>query len=159
MTKRYWIVSEVPSVAARRLCPSRRAVGALPDDPYDLAEEHLVYPCVVHTEAECAAVVESVARNVPAVVRFGTLPPPMRQRLIDDLDRVATPSAAGAAVTDDQAILLEALAAGATLAQAAAEAGVGVRTANRRLADARRALDASTNIEAVRRWRLRHASG
>lgn len=153
MTRRYWIVSEVPSVAARRLCPSRRSVKALPDDPYDLAEEHLVYPCVVHTEEQCAVVVESVARNVPAVVRFGSLPSSMRQRLIDDLDRVATPSAAGAAITDDQAILLRALATGATLAQAAAEAGLSVRTANRRLADARRALDASTNIEAAARFR------
>ena len=152
MTERYWIVTEVPTVAARRLCPSRQPVDALPDDPYDLTDRHLVFPCVVDSEAACAAAIESVARGVAAVIRIGSLTPSMRHRLVDDLDRVATPSAHATAVTDDQAVLLQALASGATLAQAAASAGISVRTANRRLADARRALDASSNIEAATRF-------
>lgn len=152
MTEGYWIVTEAPSVAARRLCPSLRPVDALPDEPYDLTGQGLVFPCVVESEAACAAVVESVARGVPAVVRIGSLDAPMRHRLIDDLDRVAAPTERRAAITDDQAVLLRALATGATLAQAAAAAGIGVRTANRRLVDARRALDASSNIEAATRF-------
>lgn len=152
MQQPYWIVTEVPVVAARRLCPSRRVVTDLPDDPYDLTDQHLVLPCDVDDEDSCAVVVDAVARGVPAVIRMGWISPVMREQLLDDLDRVATTEARHTVITDDQARLLRSLANGATLADAAADAGISVRTANRRLAEARRALDASTNIEAAARF-------
>jgi hypothetical protein len=89
--------------------------------------------------------------------------------VLEDLDRLggtvwaASSSRAGpptdppayapaADVDGTTASLLDALARGRFVAQAAREAHVSLRTAHRRLRDARQALGAATTVEAVTRW-------
>ena len=70
----------------------------------------------------------------------------------------ALPKPAGLPITAEQHLLLEHLAAGATLDEAAAHANLSRRTATRRLADVRAALGVGTNVEAVAAVRC-HARG
>jgi len=76
-------------------------------------------------------------------------------RLVDDLRRLGpvshvTADAAGpAAVAPERRRLIQLLADGWTLGEAAAELGLSRRTADRRLDDARRALGTETTAEAV----------
>ncbi len=51
--------------------------------------------------------------------------------------------------------LLESLANGASVAQAARQCAVSVRSAHRRLADARRRIGVATNVQAIVAWRSR----
>jgi DNA-binding NarL/FixJ family response regulator len=82
---------------------------------------------------------------------------PILDRLYDDLRRlgsveVRTASTAEAeppVLADDEAALLELLADGRTLREAAAELHLSLRTADRRLASARTRLHVSTTAEAV----------
>ena len=76
-------------------------------------------------------------------------------RLVDDLrrfgpvDHRTTEPEPGPGLTADESRLLDRLAEGKTLGQAAAELHVSRRTADRRLASARRKLGAATTAEAV----------
>lgn len=87
-------------------------------------------------------------------------------RLVDDLrrfgpvdHRTADPET-GTELTADERGLLDGLAAGKTLGQAAAELHLSRRTADRRLASARKKLGAATTAEAVvDHTRTSHLSG
>lgn len=76
-------------------------------------------------------------------------------RLCDDLRRLGTvdhrlePMPTGPALTTDERALLAALLGGASLGDAAAALHLSRRTADRRLAAARRALGASSTAEAL----------
>lgn len=72
-----------------------------------------------------------------------------------DLRRLAPPASAPPAVplSDDQRALLDLLADGRSIPEAARALFVSLRTANRRLADARAALNARTTSEAVVTYR------
>jgi DNA-binding NarL/FixJ family response regulator len=76
-------------------------------------------------------------------------------RLVDDLRRLGpvehctTEPEPGAALTADERRLLDRLADGQTLGRAAADLNLSRRTADRRLASARRKLGAATTAEAI----------
>jgi DNA-binding NarL/FixJ family response regulator len=76
-------------------------------------------------------------------------------RLVDDLRRLGpvdhrtTEPEPSPALTADERRLLDRLASGQTLGQAAAELNLSRRTADRRLASARRKLGAETTAEAI----------
>lgn len=94
---------------------------------------------------------------------------PILDRLYDDLRRIgpvevrtaSIPEAGTPALADDEAGLLQLLAGGHTLRQAAAEQHLSLRTADRRLASARAKLQVATTAEAVSavaRLHLAHAA-
>jgi hypothetical protein len=85
---------------------------------------------------------------------------PLGRALVDDLSRLGTvwqgpqtdPADSGAAVADlvpEQRALLDRLAAGDTIAAAAAAEFLSLRTANRRIAEARALFGVRTTREAV----------
>ena len=69
---------------------------------------------------------------------------------------VAAPTAQPMALDADASTLLDRLADGATLGDVARELHLSRRTADRRLATARRALGVETTAEALVAWRRRH---
>jgi len=151
------LVEGDPETAARWLEPTRTVVGApLPEAPYDLKPQWLVWPVVVEDHATCAAVTEATLRGVAVVIRLGDeLTAADVARLHDDLERAGRlhtehrTQGAAVALTQDQHRLLDALCAGATVDAAAAELHVSTRTASRMLAQARRAMGVSSNAEAI----------
>lgn len=80
---------------------------------------------------------------------------PVTDRLVDDLRRLgpvdhrSTEPESRPTLTSDERGLLDRLAAGRTLGEAAAELNLSRRTADRRLASAREKLGASTTAEAI----------
>lgn len=117
------------------------------------AERHVVRD----TETAARAVMAAVAGR--SLVVHGLADQPVIDRLLDDLrrlDRVevwAPPPAA--ALNADERKLLELLATGRTLREAAAELYLSPRTADRRLARARQALGVRTTAEAILALRRR----
>jgi len=86
------------------------------------------------------------------VVREGS---PTVDRLVDDLRRLGpvdhrvVVATSGTSITPQARALLGLLAEGLTLGEAAASLGLSRRTADRRIADARRALGAERTTEAI----------
>jgi DNA-binding NarL/FixJ family response regulator len=150
-------VEDDPTLAVVRLAPDREVIDAVPDEgSWDLHSEGLVWPVTVSEQAQCPAVLEAVVRGVAVVVRVvEPMSVSTAARFVDELHRAAgtgspvTSPAPGERLTDEQRRLLGALADGATLAAAAAALGMSVRTASRRLAEARAALGCRTTAEAV----------
>jgi DNA-binding NarL/FixJ family response regulator len=123
---------------------------------------------VVDEESASAALL--AALDGTRVIVHATASRAVVDRLCDDLRRLArvdlvdeasgvpasSPAAAArpstAELPESGAELLDALAAGRTLGQAAASLGLSRRTADRRLAAAREALGARSTAEAVARW-------
>lgn len=151
-----WVVAGDPISAARSLAPDRAVVERLPPaaSGYDLRAARLVWPVLVGDDEACARVLHAVQRGVAVVVRVDGLPRDVADRFVEELHR-----ATGAPVRqlrtacelrEDQVRLLRALARGATVASAASELGMGLRSASRRLAEARRTLGVETTAEAVR---------
>lgn len=145
-----------PTPAIRRA----RAAGWNPqrglsvaDNPWDLsAGRHLAIAEI--TTAEQAAAALMLAVRGAGLLVFIDREAPWAGGFLADLERLAapTPSVGGPPaipLTQEQRELLDLLAAGASIASAAASRYISLRTANRRIAEARKALGAASTSEAV----------
>ena len=115
----------------------------------------LVCRGVVFSDDEAVAAVLAATWGAGLLVAAGEAPDETRERLIDDLARiggVTRDSPPMPALHPDAERLLELLAAGSSLAAAAKASHLSRRTADRRLAEARRALAAGSTSEAIARW-------
>lgn len=112
---------------------------------------------IVADEHDAAKALRLAMRGVPVVIR-GTAPRRVLDALYDDLRRftrvdLRTAVAPASPLTDEERRLLMLLGDGLSLREAAAELHVSTRTADRRLAAARRKLGATTTNEAIIRAR------
>lgn len=149
------------ATSARRLRESGHRVQdgfALPAEPFDLSDERLLCAGVIEGGAIAADAVLSGVRGCGLLIAM--------QRDVDgdvavgflrDLSKLGPVTVRrvvaekGPSLTADQREVLTALAAGSTIPEAARELFISVRTAERRVAEARRALDVRTTAEAVSR--------
>jgi DNA-binding NarL/FixJ family response regulator len=125
----------------------------LPPQPWDLTDRRWVRTGTVDDEDAVAAAVLAAARGVGLVV--GCPDQVRRELLLDDLRRIGPVELVElgpdplAVLDDDQRALLAALAAGTSVSAAADALHLSTRTAERRLAAARRSLGVRTTAEAV----------
>jgi DNA-binding NarL/FixJ family response regulator len=125
-------------------------------EPRSESEDPDARVITVSTEEECAVVLEAVAGGAALEVRVEGLEPTVAARFAEDLRRAGSarlradpPSAPQ--LTEAHVALLASIGRGATVAAAAAELGIGARSASRRLAEARAILGVSSTAEAVLR--------
>ena len=131
---------------------------ALPDPAWDVTGSRLVLHGRIVDPDTLQLAVLAAARGAGIVAVCDT-ESPLGRALIDDLARlgpvhqgVTEPAAGGNAVADlipEQRALLDRLAAGDTIAAAAAAEFLSLRTANRRIAEARALFGVRTTREAV----------
>lgn len=136
---------------------SRREGFGLPARPWDLASRRWICVGRISGDEEASAALAALVRGVGLAVavdgggRF-------RLRVLDDLHRAGEVTIAGndtrslPTVDADAEILLESLAAGATVEEAAQAAHLSARTAHRRLAAVRDAYGAANTTEALACW-------
>lgn len=136
----------------------RNQVGfALPDAPWDLSEHRIIAVGAIGSEIDASAALQALARGVGLVVSIG-VDGDLRHRVLEDLHRLGDVvdgdlSGGERIETDeDDRRLLDALSAGATVAEAASALHISLRTANRRLAAIRTRLGVESTAEAVTRW-------
>lgn len=112
---------------------------------------------VVATSDDAAAAVLAAVDGAGLVVS-ARAPRAILDQLLDDLRRLGDvdhrPAVSEPRLQDDERALLELLAKGLSLGDAARRLHISRRTADRRLASARRAFGVSTTAEAVVRARL-----
>jgi hypothetical protein len=140
--------------AARAL---ERAGWRLRDGLHDLpvSLDAVVCRSVVADDATVKAAILAAAWGAGVLLAAGRAPAELRERLVDDLARIGPVTrsvAAAPRLHPDAERLLGSLAEGRSLAEAAAAAYLSRRTADRRLAEARMALGATTTSEAIARW-------
>jgi DNA-binding NarL/FixJ family response regulator len=127
-----------------------------PRHGFRVVDAAIVCHGAVVDEEDAASAVLAAARGAGVVAAVGPAPG-LAAILFQDLSRlgqVTTPALTGTAKTllDPQShALLQALAEGTTLAAAARSLSISRRTADRRLAAARRRLDVTTTAEALAR--------
>jgi DNA-binding CsgD family transcriptional regulator len=128
---------------------------ALPDPAWDVTATKLVLHGRI-TEPDTLQLAVLAAARGAGVVAVCDPETPVGRALVDDLNRLGPvhlgPGEAGAAVADlipEQRALLDRLAAGDTIAAAAAAEFLSLRTANRRIAEARALFGVRTTREAV----------
>lgn len=153
---------------ARRLRESGHRVQlgfVLPSDPFDLSAERLLCAGVVDGEATAVAAVVAAVRQTGLVVSV-QLPADQSATFLGDLARIgpvltppATPVAPGPALSPEQRQLLDLLAAGASVPEAARQLYLSVRTTERRIGEIRRALGVRTTAEAIVAARQRDVGG
>lgn len=131
-----------------------RAGFALPDPAWDVTAAKLVLHGRITDKDALQLAVLAAARGAGIVAICDTETPTGRA-LVDDLSRlgpvhlgVGEPETVADLVTEQRA-LLERLAAGDTIAAAAAAEFLSLRTANRRIAEARALFGVRTTREAV----------
>ncbi len=113
-----------------------------------------VRPGVVRPAAAASEALLAVLAGAGAVI-LGRAPRVVLDRLLDDLRHVRpvdvrlTAPPSGPELHEDALAILAILAEGRTLGDAASTLGLSRRTADRRLADARRALGVERTVEAV----------
>lgn len=121
-----------------------------------LRVERLVCRAVVDEDATASAAVLAASWGAGLLIGVGRLDPVVRDRLVDDLSRIAPLErnlpGSGPDIHPEAARLLDALATGITLGEAARDAFLSRRTADRRLADARRALGVASTTQALAAW-------
>lgn len=131
-----------------------RFVSPVPTAPWDLSGLGVALTATVTDDRSVAAMVEAAARG--AAVVAATQDPAIVTALVEDLGRIGPvelwsdqerPPAAG--LTPEEVELVCALATGQTLGGAARGLYLSRRTADRRLADARRRLAVATTPEAL----------
>jgi DNA-binding NarL/FixJ family response regulator len=129
-------------------------VDDLPSDPFDLSDRRLVVLATVAVGGDAEDVLMAAARGCAVVVGLRMVPP-VADQFLDDLGRLVDflPIARLEALDDDQVALLERLADGDTVTEAARHLGWSRRTATRRLGDAKRRLGVSSTGEAVQALR------
>ena len=173
------------AVVVRRLAAEGWAVRTglgVPDEPWDLTASRTVVSGPVDDDAAVADAVLAAARGAGVVAVADAESTPGQALLADlarigpvrraprtgDADGVGGGAAAGAAavsevdgagdglpLTVEQRALLDRLAAGDSIAAAAAAEFLSLRTANRRIAAAREALGVRTTRQAVIVWAAR----
>jgi hypothetical protein len=133
---------------------------ALPDPSWDVTSARLVLHGRIADRENLQLAVLAAARGA-GIVAVCDAETPVGRALIDDLSRLGTvqlgpggppPAEPGDAVTElvpEQRALLDRLAAGDTIAAAAAAEFLSLRTANRRIAEARALFGVRTTREAV----------
>jgi DNA-binding CsgD family transcriptional regulator len=128
---------------------------ALPDPAWDVTATKLVLHGRI-AEADTLQLAVLAAARGAGVVAVCDPETPVGRALVDDLSRLGVvhlgPGEAGEAVADlipEQRALLDRLAAGDTIAAAAAAEFLSLRTANRRIAEARALFGVRTTREAV----------
>jgi DNA-binding NarL/FixJ family response regulator len=108
----------------------------------------------VADEADAAAALLAAVWGAEVLIH-ATAPPEVTERLVEDLRRLGpvdyrpTEAFAAAALTRDERALLGLLSQGMSLGDAADQLHLSRRTADRRLASARKKLGAETTAEAV----------
>jgi DNA-binding NarL/FixJ family response regulator len=166
------------AVVVRRLAADGWAVRTglgVPDEPWDLTTSRTVVSGPVADDDAVAGAVLAAARGA-GVVAVADAESPAGQALLADLARIgpvrrapqtvdgdggaprAEPDAGGSdglPLTAEQRSLLDRLAAGDSIAAAAAAEFLSLRTANRRIAAARDALGVRTTRQAVILWAAR----
>lgn len=135
-------------VVRRGSWPIRCGWG-LQADAWDLAGSPLVCVGAIHSEDDAAEALEMAVRGAGVVIHART-ELSVVVRLVHDLGRLGPVEyRTGDELTDEQRRLLELLARGSTLDEAAAALHVSRRTAARRLAAAKKTLGVSTTVQAV----------
>lgn len=169
------------AAAARRLRDGGHRVQdglALPAEPFDLREERLLCATTIESGDDAALALLAAIRGVGVVVAFAEgVAPAEVEAVRRDLakigpirdDTVAARSEPvsdiTARLTSDQRQLLSALADGSTIPAAARVLFISVRTAERRVGEARKLLGVRTTAEAISLVRMagsgdaRNASG
>jgi hypothetical protein len=133
-----------------------RAGFALPDPSWDVGAAHLIlHGRIGDDDLETAQLAVLAAARGAGIVAICDAESPAGRALIDDLSRLG-PLHRGIDGTDlianlipEQRALLDRLAAGDTIAAAAAAEFLSLRTANRRIAEARTLFGVRTTREAV----------
>ncbi len=140
-----------------------RAGFALPDEPWELTGTGLVLAGEVTGSAQAEAALLAAVRGAGLAVRVDR-GEPWAGTFLADLARLTAPDAPDAAdapgsppagplpegpLTPEQRQILDLLAEGASIAQAARRLFLSLRTANRRVAAAREALGVTSTREAV----------
>ncbi len=162
-TARTVTLVERDQLAAELTIARERAVAqtgfALPAEPWDVSELPLVCVGEVTTDDEAVAALVAGVRGARLVIALAA-DHAGREQVLDDLLRLgeltapAAPiAAAELSLSADQRALLEGLANGASIGQVAGELFISLRTAERRVAAARRLLGARTTAEAILRLR------
>jgi len=131
----------------------------LADAPFDLSNRRIACSAYVGAIDDVASAVLAAVRGAAVVARCDE--PELAEMLADDLARVTTVDrsfmdaerAPAGPLDPEQRRVLELLARGATIGEVAAELYLSTRTAERRLAAARRALGVRTTAEALREFR------
>lgn len=125
-------------------------------DEVPLRIERVVCRAVIVDARGAAAAVLAASWGAGLLVGVGALGPSIRERLVDDLERIGpvvrSLPTADPRVHPEAARLLDVLAAGRTLGEAARAAYLSRRTADRRLAEAKRELGAASSAEAIALW-------
>jgi len=126
---------------------------AVPDNPWDLAASRLVLAGDVVGEADAQAALLAAVRGAGLAVRLDRGRPWAAAFLADlarlDAEPVGTEGTTAGPLTPEQRQILDLLAGGASIAQAARQLFLSLRTANRRVATARDALGVTSTREAV----------
>lgn len=146
--------------AARLRAGGWTVIDRLTDLPVDL--RRVVCRAVVRDEETAAQAVLAAAWGAGVVLAAGEAPPLVRARLVDDLARIGrvrrvADAASSRRVSSDAAAILDLVADGHTLGEAARRLNLSRRTADRRLAEARVALGVRSTTAAVAAWRLHRA--
>ncbi len=135
-----------------------RAGFELPTSPWDLSARRWVCVGTIADAEAAGAAIEAVTRGVGLAVVVQVVGD-LRHRTLEDLHRLGAVEAPTRAVghpagllDEEQRLLLEALAGGATVTEAARRLHVSRRTANRRLTDIRERLGVRSTAEAINRW-------
>lgn len=146
----------------------RRATGqgwrptrglAAPDEPWDLGTGRHLAVATLDSAEDAAAALLLAVRGAGLVV-FVEGDKPWAAGFLADVDRLAAPAPEvtetleaeaplSIPLSKEQCDLLDLLAAGASIASAASTLYVSLRTANRRIAAARKTLGAASTNEAV----------
>jgi DNA-binding NarL/FixJ family response regulator len=138
---------------------------AVPEEPWDLGTaRHLAVASIGSAEEAAAALLLAV--RGAGLIAFVDRGAPWAAGFLADLGRIAAPAPDVAdeqpdiGLSKEQCDLLDLLAAGASIASAAASLYVSLRTANRRIAAARKTLGTASTSEAVVAYsRLRERRG
>lgn len=177
-----WLVRDIHEAeqAVVQLCERdcTRWQASLPDQPWDLSGQRLVLVAAIRGSADVAGTVLAAARGVTLVLAVdGAGADPLEvDALLDALARLRPVRTWGrnghgvepapdpsrhdcAELGEEYRRLLDLLADGASLGEAAATSHLSLRTANRRLSEARSALGAPSNRAAVLAWRARQRHG
>jgi len=153
-----FVVDGDPVRAAAEAFPGWTVMtGDLPVEPFDLSSANAVWAVTVAAPADAATLLLAAARGAATTAALH-LDDTAAARLLDDLRRVAevrtqTIRPPAVHLGSEHIELLRAIARGCSLEEAACRLYVSRRTAARRLAEARDALDAPTTVEAVSRAR------
>jgi DNA-binding CsgD family transcriptional regulator len=133
-----------------------RSGFALPDPSWDVGAAHIVlHGRIGDDDTETAALAVLAAARGAGVVAICDPESPAGRALVDDLGRIGTVQRGTdgadpvASLIPEQRALLDRLAAGDTIAAAAAAEFLSLRTANRRIAEARTLFGVRTTREAV----------